>query len=110
MAKMSVKCGKAKYVSDRIDRYYYTMLIAHDEWWKNGGVFEFEDFQSTAALYQKFQEITFEYLITHPDTDEVKFDFRFKRERMRKMYSMPKGKKIPFYQLVAMENLNGKPF
>lgn len=110
MVKTSVKNFKAMYVADRIDRYYFTMLTAFDEWRKNGGIFEFDDFSSPEALYQRFQEITFEYLLTHPDTDEVKFDTQRKRETMREMYNMPKGKKIPFLELIAMEILNGKPF
>lgn len=110
MGKILVSCHKAKYVADQINRYYYTMLTALDEWRKNGGIFEFDDFSSPEALYQRFQEITFEYLLTHPDTDEVKFDLQRKREIMREMYNMPKGEKIPFLQILAMEKLQGYQF
>ncbi len=110
MAKMSVKIKKAIYVSEQLCRYFYTTMEALDDWCKNDGLFSDDNFQSPDALYQKFKEIVFNYMSTHPDTYEVKNDFIIKRRNMRKMYGMPKGTKISFDYLVTMEKLNGKPF
>ncbi len=110
MTKIPIKIKKALYVSEQINRYFYTTRAALDDWYKKGGLFRYDDFQSPEALYQKYKEIVFDYMTTHPDTHEVKYDFIFKRQNMRKMYGMPKGTKISFDYLVAMEKLNGKPF
>ena len=75
MANIPIKIKKAIYVSEQLCRYFYTTMEALDDWCKNDGLFSDDNFQSPDALYQKFKEIVFNYMSTHPDTLEVKNDF-----------------------------------
>lgn len=43
-----------------------------------------------------------------PNHYELKNDLKRKRAEIRKMYGLPKGKKIPFFDILAIEKLLGK--
>lgn len=102
---------KAAYVATNMDKYPRVVIEAIMDWAGIIGCpFTSKEISNPDRLYEKLKHLVEVYAVSYPWHPDICADFKRKRKKMREMYDMPKGKKIPFDLLVTMERLNGKPF
>lgn len=108
MTQKSVKIAKAIYVSEHMNRYpniIRELFYALGDW---DEFFTSTDLSSPEKLYKNIQQMVVFMLEIQSNHYELKNDLKRKRAEIRKMYDLPKGKKIPFFDILAIEKLLGK--
>ncbi len=110
MAKISVRCSKAKYVAEHCDQYFNIFNDALCEFLQSGASFTKDDLSSSQKIINALKSIIFCYIMCNPNHYELKASLKSKRAIMRINNALPKGTKIPFELLVAMEKLQGYQF
>lgn len=104
---ISVNCGKARYVSDHLELYPNIFRDALRDFLQRGNSFTTEDLSSPQKILRKLKILTFCYVMLNPNHYELKASLKSKRAIIRINYALPKGKKIPFFELLAIEKLLG---
>ena len=100
--------SKAKYISSKPQTFYSIAIKARKEWLNRGlplKTLQIERAGETATCYffEELIPIVYDYLLRHPEEILALEEKYQKRVKARKIFGIPKGKKVPDWLIEELE-------